>query len=176
MERTWAGIGSRKLANGEAARLAALARHLTDQGWWLHSGNADGADVAFQSGASGRGTAFLPWPGHNPANLHGMEACTEITPEALATARRLHPKGRRLDGKALLFMARNVQIVEGLRGARRCDAVVCCADPLPDGVEGGSSLAWSLARELGIPCFNLRTEGDEERFLLWAGAPPPLKV
>lgn len=173
MNRIWAGIGSRNITTEEAASLRQLAAFLSTRGWWLHSGNADGADAAFQSGAGGRGTAFLPWPSHAPGNLCGMEACTEIAPEALDTARRLHPAGARLHGRSLLYMARNVQIVEGLRGTRPVAFVACCADPLPEGVAGGSQLAWSLARERGIPFLNLRTAEGWRILADLIGAPPP---
>lgn len=177
--RVYAGIGSRSLLPGEAERITTLAAKLARRGFWLHSGNAAGADAAFQAGAAGQGTAFLPWEGHEPANLQGMEPCHEITDHARETARRLHRDGVALTGRRLAFMARNVQIVEGLDKICPVQMLLCCAAPSgPDAVSGGSALAWNLARERGIPRFNLRRPEDAAALDTWltaaVGRPLPM--
>jgi predicted Rossmann fold nucleotide-binding protein DprA/Smf involved in DNA uptake len=50
--RIYTGVGSRKTPKAITNLMTELARTLGDSGWCLRSGGADGADVAFESGAS----------------------------------------------------------------------------------------------------------------------------
>ena len=52
MSGTWisyAGIGSRDITNTEAVRIKTVAKQMARQNFILYSGNADGADIAFQN-------------------------------------------------------------------------------------------------------------------------------
>lgn len=59
----YAGIGSRRTPDDVLVLMYAIARMAAARGLWLYSGHADGADWAFERGAGGRATIFLPWRG-----------------------------------------------------------------------------------------------------------------
>lgn len=155
----YAGIGSRQITADEAGMIRDLARLLSSRGYWLHSGNALGADQAFQEGAGARSVAFLPWPDYNPGIFPDTIRHTGLSDVALKLARKLHPCGDKLSQYSLKFMARNVQIVDGTAEYPPVDFVLCCATPLEDGVQGGSAMAYRVARLRGIPFINLREPG-----------------
>src|ERR1035437_975744 len=113
--RTYAGIGSRRIREDEAAILRGLAKRLAELDYWLYSGNAVGADQAFEEGAVARAILFLPWEGYNESIGRDAVKCTQITDQALRTASELHPKGSKLSPRSLLLMARNVQIIDGIQ-------------------------------------------------------------
>ena len=170
----YAGIGSRQITAAEAVAIRNLSKKLAARGFWLYSGNATGADQAFQEGAGSKAIAFLPHAGYNRGICPQTQRCQTITKEAIATARQLHPKGDSLSEHSLAMMARNVQIIEGIPGLPRVEFVLCCADPDGQGVAGGSAMGWKVARRHGIPFLNLRVPGWEARLdALLATFPPP---
>jgi hypothetical protein len=161
--RAYAGIGSRDITSEEAAILRGLGKRLADLGYWLYSGNAVGADQAFEEGAGAKAVAFLPGEEYNPEVGREAIRCKTITDDALRIARELHPKGSKLSPRTRLLMARNVQIVDGIPGYPPVEFVLCCADPRHDGVAGGSAMAYRVARRRGIPFINIREVGWNDR-------------
>lgn len=159
IQRAYAGIGSRQIRPEEVVILRDLGERLAGRGFWLYSGNATGADQAFEEGAGDRAVLFLPWPDYNPEIGLRAIRCTQITEKAMRLAAQLHPKGKRLSSRSALLMARNVQIVDGVPGYPPVAFVLCCADPLEDGVAGGAMMAYRLAKLRGIPFLNIRQEG-----------------
>lgn len=158
---TYAGIGSRQISLVEAETIRGLARSLAVQGYWLHSGNAIGADQAFQEGAGKQSVAFLPWPEYNQGICPDSLRYCQFSEESVSIARKLHPKGATLSAHSFSMMARNVQMVDGVPGHPRVAFVLCCADPTEYGVKGGSAMAFRLAKLRGIPFINLRKPGWE---------------
>ena len=167
--RAYAGIGSRSITSEEAALLRGLAKRLAEVGYWLYSGNAVGADQAFEEGAGAKAVAFLPGEEYNPEVGREAIRCKEITSDALRTARELHPKGSKMSPRTWLLMARNVQIVDGIPGFPPVEFVLCCADPKPGGVAGGSAMAFQVAKRRGIPFINLREVGWKDRLRMVTG-------
>jgi hypothetical protein len=159
IQHAYAGIGSRQITSEEASILRGLGARLASLGFWLYSGNATGADQAFEEGADDRAVLFLPWDDYNPSIGANAVRCTQITEPAMRLAQQLHPKGKKLSSRSALLMARNVQIVDGIAGYPPVDFVLCCADPLDDGVAGGAMMAYRVAKLRGIPFINVRREG-----------------
>jgi predicted Rossmann fold nucleotide-binding protein DprA/Smf involved in DNA uptake len=54
IQHAYAGIGSRQITSEEASILRGLGARLASLGFWLYSGNATGADQAFEEGADDR--------------------------------------------------------------------------------------------------------------------------
>lgn len=72
----YAGVGARKTPQYILAFMTTVAKALTERGWVLRSGGADGADSAFEEGALNAANSqhppelpdieiYLPWPGFN---------------------------------------------------------------------------------------------------------------
>ena len=156
MIHTYAGIGSRDITDTENSTIVRLASLLQKRGYVLYSGNADGADIAFQYGCNGFGVSFLPWIGFNQ-HLHSkVIKCHNITTDAYASVDMFHPAPEKLSKAARTLMARNYHQIHGIYNLPRVDFVVCCATIKGDEVTGGTGQAVRIAKSLGIPVINLR--------------------
>ena len=159
--KTYAGIGSRRTPERVLAHMAKIAARLSELGWSLNSGGADGADLAFAYGA-GEKTVFLPWPGFN-----GQMGTVAADPAAMAIAEQFHPAWERLSAGARKLMARNVHQILGVDLQTPVKFVICWT---PDGAEtrttiqtGGTGQAIRVAIAHGIPVFNLANADALER-------------
>lgn len=152
--------------------MTAAARALAASGYGLRSGHADGADLAFESGASGHAAEiFVPWRGFNEAGSGAL--VFDHMPgaaEAMRIAAPLHPRWPGLKPAVRKLMARNVMQVLG----RNCDDpvrfVLCWApDPVLDAggrvmdTDGGTGLAVRLAHDRGIPVYHWGVADHAER-------------
>ena len=171
----YAGIGSRS-APPEACRLlASWGERAARAGWVLRSGAAPGADTAFESGcdaAGGLKEIFLPWAGFqgHPSRF------TKPTEAAIRLAARAHPAFGVLKPAERLLHGRNAHQIFGPNLEDPVAMVLCWTE---DGCEsdaartratGGTGTGITLASRAGIPVFNLRNPGAEERLLAWLDA------
>lgn len=151
----YAGIGARATPPKVLADMRVMSQWLARQGWHLATGGADGADGAFAGGTSeDQRTLWLPWAEYNG---HRGAECRVPSLEAMArcmdVAGRLHPSWERCSPGARKLHARNVAILLGETLDRPVDACVAWSS---DGrVEGGTGMGIRIAREHGIPVFNL---------------------
>lgn len=161
----YTGIGSRKTPTEILAEMRFLGRTLQRLGYVLRSGAAEGADDAFESGATEAGGTpeiYLPWrrfAGHRTGTDCSSLANVD---QARAIASTLHPTWDRLTPQARAFMVRNVYQVLGLDLASPSQFVLVWApNPRLDraglltNVDGGSGLAVRLAYREGIAAFHL---------------------
>lgn len=169
--RAYAGIGSRLISEEERQTMYYLGGELRRRGWTLYSGNAPGSDQAFQTGAllvdqTTRVPAriFLPragfeqsrWDYERFAEAHLV--CGD-DPECQASL-ALHPNQEALKVTATRrLLARNYRIIHGHAEWPRVRFVVCCADPVPGGVKGGTGQAVRVALAAGVPVVNIRVPG-----------------
>ncbi|WP_305910498.1 DUF4326 domain-containing protein (plasmid) [Methylomarinum sp. Ch1-1] len=153
----YAGIGARATADPTLRFMQALAGRLDELGFTLRSGGADGADSAFNKGAS-NAEVFLPWPGFNKQK----SVYDSPSLEAYRLAAYFHPAWKRLKPSVQSLMARNCHQVLGANLRSPSDFVVCWT---LDGAEtrqsrtqatGGTGLAIALADSCRIPVFNLK--------------------
>lgn len=165
---SYAGIGSRDITSEESRKCQDLAAFLSSAGYTLYSGNADGADKAFQEGSNGKFVAFLPWDGFNrkQTDSHGGEYLTTGSyPECDKYVDMFHPNPRALSQGARKLMARNSSQVLGYGDKPRPVFVICCANPADNkgNVQGGTGQAVRIAMSVGIPVFNLRNRSDVDK-------------
>lgn len=161
----WTGVGSRDTPTDVQEEMRALGRVLAAAGYILRSGGADGADLAFETGAreipGARLEIFLPRKGFNknPSRLFG------VGPNALALAATIHPVWDRLEEGSRTLHARNCYQVLGKRLDSPSAFLVCWTE---DGCEsehsrsrgtGGTATAIVLASRHSVPVFNLKREG-----------------
>lgn len=160
----YAGIGSRETPRAVLAVMTETAKGLAERDWILRSGNAVGADLAFENGAPiPLLESYLPWP--KDEMPHGI---THTTPQhtRLMQTVYVNPIGERwrpgmLGRSATQLMTRNGNQIFGTDFSEPTDVVICYT---PGGEEkGGTRQAIALANLIGIPVLNL---GKPE----WEGA------
>lgn len=169
--RCYSGIGSRDTPDDVRLTMSAIAKTLAEEGFWLRSGGAGGADDAFETGALMDGvlgaypkiTILLPWRGFNGRphvsppyfwDTHYEEAGTYD--KAMEIASKVHPAWGQCDHAARALHARNVYQILGIDLNTPSDFVICWT--MKGRQAGGTRTALVLAEKFSIPVFNL---GDE---------------
>lgn len=159
--RCYAGIGSRTLNHPEHEIIANIAKNLSQRGFWLYSGHADGADITFEKNSSS-GVIWLPWKGFNSKHdlLPEMKyRLVERTTETEESVNRFHPAPHTLSSGVRKLMMRNYHQIMGSVEFPCVKFVVCCADPQDGGVKGGTGQAVRIANFHKIPVVNIRSSG-----------------
>lgn len=177
MLKYYTGIGSRETNENILCLMEDLSFALSQQGWILRSGGADGADTAFEVGASNPFSEvvpeiYLPWI---TFNNHDSMSKGVLVPsaynnwtEAQGMASEIHPAWDRLSPAVKTLHSRNMYQVLGKDLKTPSKFLVCYAKPSKDGyVVGGTRSAYKLAKDRGIPCFNLFNEEDYDRICKW---------
>ena len=170
--RTYAGIGSRNTPEPVLAQMRNVALVLAQEGFWLRSGGARGADQAFETGAKalGRGARFTIYrPGGFSFNEPKSRRVRRYAPDwmdwAEGVAASAHPAWHRCSRVAQRLHTRNVaQILGHDMTIIPVDFVLCWT---PDGAErewqtsrstGGTGQAIRIASKCQIPVLNLANE------------------
>ena len=144
----YTGVGSRKTPQFFLDCFEHIALELSDRGYTLRSGGADGADLAFEEGAGDEKEIFLPWRGFNGSDslLHGP------IDEAYHLASTIHPRWTTLKPGAQSLHARNCQQVLGRLLDDPSLFLLCWTEGgLPT---GGTATAIKLAYRHKIPVLN----------------------
>ena len=141
----YAGIGSRETPANVLKLMTRVATRLAARGYTLRSGGCEGADVAFEQGATSK-EIFLPWKNYNGSDSQHYH----ITADALALAASIHPAWERCSNGARKLHARNCQIILGQNLDQPVDFVVCWHQGT-----GGTMQGVRLAKQRGIPVINL---------------------
>jgi len=151
MGKFYAGIGSRETPDAVQRQMKAIAARLSELGWTLRSGGANGADKAFEQGAGEAKEIFIPWPGFNgsTSTLVGGN-----DPEYRELTSKLHPNWAACNEKARQFHTRNVAQVLGEPGSVDYSSMVICWTPRGEG-GGGTGQAIRIAKAYNIPVFDL---------------------
>jgi len=165
--RYYTGIGSRKITKREEKTISGIALYLKRNDFTVYSGNASGADVTFQRGSGGNCVVFVPWKSFNESVYNYIDeskfsVCIEESKdrEAYESVEKFHPNPRALTRAGRNFMARNYYQVMGYGEYPVSEFVVCCADEDRYGeVTGGTGQAVRIAKSLGLPIINIRTDG-----------------
>jgi hypothetical protein len=156
----YTGIGSRSTPDDILKTMVRFGQFAAINGAVLRSGGANGADAAFEYGASlegGHTEIFLPWKDFNdhPSTM------TPPTAAAYKLASTIHPAWKRLSTPAKLLISRNMHQVLGFSLRSPSKFVICYT---PDGCEshetygyrtGGTGTAIKLASLNSVPIFNL---------------------
>lgn len=156
MALTYCGIGSRETPVDVCKSMTTIARRLDKLGYRLRSGGADGADDAFEAGATNK-QIFLPWDGFNGRKADGVSYVVPDFNEEYTN--KFHPKPASLSQGAKRLMSRNANQVLGLHLNDPVDFVLCWTK---DGkASGGTGQAIRIALSLNIPVFNLKNGYDD---------------
>lgn len=161
--KRYAGIGSTKTPASVGELMTSIAVFLESRGYGLNSGGANGADDFFEKGSSPEyRKIYLPWNGFNGRYENGKDYV--VPPDASQFTLKYHPKPSALSSKGKLFMSRNAYQVLGdsLSAETKVDFVVCWTQN--GGVMGGTGQAMRIAKDYGIPIFNLNGGLDKFKF------------
>lgn len=158
---SYAGIGSRDITDQEQKLIHNIAKTLVKKEFIVYSGNADGADISFQKGSGGQCVIMLPWSRFNQDHYdpnkslnyyvcgNSIDGCKSID--------IFHPNPKALSSGARALMARNWHQIAGFGKYPKVSFVIVCADrDMFDNIKGGSGQACRIAKEFGIPIFNIR--------------------
>ncbi len=174
----YAGIGSRRITAEERSTIDAVASDLKALTLTCYSGNADGADIAFQKASSLACVSFLPWVGFNVKAFDPYKLCRQTlvcgqSRIGLRSIERFHPNPSVLTASGRMLMARNYHQVHGLKAATgdcfgnsewpAVRFVLCCADEISGVVQGGTGQAVRIALNENIPVVNIRVDGWMDR-------------
>lgn len=150
----YAGIGSRETPSEVLQNMTEVAKRLDRLGYTLYSGGADGADEAFERGATKK-LIFLPWSGFCNKHVDGKNYV--VPPYNEEIVKQFHPAADKLKQGALKLMSRNSYQVLGPDLNSPVDFVVCWTK---DGkASGGTGQAMRIAESRNIPIFNLKKPG-----------------
>ncbi len=163
----YAGIGSRRITFEEEKAIRRIAKKLSELNFWLYSGRADGADIAFELGAdSNKSVIMLPWKDFNGKVFSNKSFVVGDKEEGLSAIDYFHPFPRGLSRGGRALMCRNYYQVHGYDRYPQVEFVLCCAGVDHNGkVCGGTGHAVRIAIDKGIPYFNIREHGWEDRLM-----------
>lgn len=164
----YAGIGSRETPKDVCLLMTAIAKRLAaSKSYTLNSGGAEGADAAFERGATINKQIFLPWDGFNKRKVRNMnaihgEGSYVVPPFNEELVRKYHPRPNKLSDAGWKFMSRNSYQVLGADLKTSVEFVLCWTK---DGkASGGTGQALRIANDFNIPVFNLKNDEDRENF------------
>jgi hypothetical protein len=171
--RYYAGIGSRKTPDNILEKMNKIAKWLAKREFILRSGGADGADYAFECGASSIDPKLvhlmLPWKKFN-ANIrnHGVECFVCGDDKDMADiAKTIHPAWHMCSHGAKALHTRNVAQILGPKIDSPVDFVIAWTD---QGMKkGGTRTAILLAEKNNIPVFNLFNEESSDNLKSYLG-------
>lgn len=150
----YAGIGSRKTPPNILNLMQNMAKRLYLLGYTLRSGGAAGADINFERGHNRARDRV------NAADNKEIFLAGHATEECLEVAERIHPAWERCSDYAKTLHARNVKQILGNSLDCPVDFVLCWT---PNGEpQGGTRTAIMVAKENGIPVFNLFDEKNRD--------------
>lgn len=161
MSKFYTGVGSRDTPPLIGHLMTNVAQVLEDKGYTLRSGGAKGADTFF-SILVDKKEIYIPWEGFDGKG--GI--VPEFTQEHENILKSIHPAYERLSQGAKKLHMRNINQVLGRDLATPSEFLTCWAETDLKGIpKGGTRTAWVLAREYGIPCFNMFNDKDYQRFV-----------
>ena len=181
MSGVYAGVGSRRTPPAILDLMFRIAEDLARRGFVLRSGHAEGADLAFESGArDGAAEIYLPWAAYNSEHVPVSPRHRfyhEPTEAAMRDWIRFHPNPQACSRAASKLLARNMHELMGYEytmsgrnfpQGSAGDFVVCWT---PDGAEtaaecsvrtGGTGTVIRAADHFRVPVFNLARPGREQ--------------
>ncbi len=157
------GIGSRKTPQEFLELFEELGQEARERDWWIRSGHADGADYAFELGATTRCIVYLPWVGFNKEKpLLGNAVAHPLKDEVLEIVYKHEEYAKKLSDPIKLIKSRNVYQVLGMDLQSPSNVVVCWTEE--GEVISGTGLAIKIAMDHGIPIVNVGDYDTKKNF------------
>lgn len=153
--RYYTGIGSRETPPDLQKLMTAIAIALSNDNWILRSGGADGADDAFERGATYK-RIYLPWNGFNGRSVDNYSYV--VPPYNAEMVHDYHPDADFLSPAGIKLMSRNSYQILGDNLDKPSEFVVCWT--VNGRVKGGTAQAMRIAKDFNVPIYNLFREQD----------------
>lgn len=165
----YTGIGSRSASYNILNQMEEIAYWLAENRFILRSGGANGADTAFEDGATAYCNEthhdkykymeiYLPWKEFN----FNKSLLFNIPQKAFKIAEEIHPNWKACKLGARKLHARNVQQVLGRDLNTPSSFLLCWSEPQGNSISGGTRTAYELARQHNIPVYNMYDKEREE--------------
>lgn len=174
-------VGSRKLSAKELEYCGDLGGLVAKNKLIVASGNAQGADQAFEAGAlqeNGFLHLYLPWPKYeNNSILEDKNVKRRVVADEekhnlfFEEASEVHPSGKYLKQGAKKLHARNGMIIRYSKTVIAFpgkDLRIQENGKITGG--GGTAQAFRLALKHQLPLFDLRDREDRDLLMAWLGA------
>lgn len=167
----YAGIGARATPPEMLKLMTDVADILGRQGYILRSGGAKGADTAFYEGAKRSNSPYriyLPSQSFNGFRANPSQGFLDASTspnwsKAMETVAKYHPAPERLSSFAKALQARNAYQMLGATMDNPASMVVAWT---PRGeVTGGTGQALRMAKDYGIPTYNLAIDKERDQIL-----------
>lgn len=174
----YTGVGSRSITDEEWDLMEGIAKWLSNCGFSLRSGKAEGSDSAFESGVEesknkDNKEIYIPWENFKGGNEFGGTIIALDRPDSVNYAvtihwiKEVHPAFDKLSQGARKLHQRNVHQVLG-RDLENPDPslfLLACANKTKKGSPtGGTATAWAIAEANNVPCLNIRGKTKQEIF------------
>lgn len=168
----YTGIGSQTITEEESVLITSIGEVMARKGYILKSGAARGADEAFQLGACNVNPSMtdilLPWGSFKDRLQSSFEGINYRVPTAgefrvareYLVAECIIPWFDSMKPANKKFHGRNYYQVMGMVNT---SVVIYCANEANSEVSGGTRTAVMIARELGIPTYNLRIKKERDK-------------
>lgn len=177
--RYYTGVGSRDITQEEYRLLKQIGTRMSELGYWLRSGAADGSDSAFQHGACYdqeiKTEIWIPWKSFQSELQQGTPYVNYYIPtkDMFETARnffiekKIIPWYDNMPQGPKALHGRNYYQVVGFPSENNLSKVcIYCADESRKGdVAGGTRSAVMVARYFSIPTYNIRIKEQKEELL-----------
>ena len=156
----YTGIGSRETPLSVIEKfIKPIANKLSERGYTLRSGGADGADKAFEDNHYGKKEIYLPWYNFNRNESLNYKICDK----AYDLASKIHPVWGNLSHGGKKLHARNCYQVLGINLDKPSDMIICWT---PGGEDvGGTRTAIKLAKLNNIPVINIYNYSSLEEIM-----------
>jgi hypothetical protein len=142
-------IGSRKVTAEESELCFEIGKFIVNQGWFISTGNADGADSLYAKGGNSVNPSsvliYLPWASYNQDFIvKGNRVTHKILPKWTYIAEQNHNAWPYLTDGVRKLMSRNAGII------LRANVVIALLNHKKTGY-GGTGHGWRISESLGIP-------------------------
>lgn len=165
--KAFGGIGSRDITDKYAIILLSISRKFAEQGYWLRTGAAIGADQSCAIGAGKNTILYLPWKNYEKEwvesrrELGSVIGCIEPSKEAIKLASEVHPAWDKCSNGAQLLHGRNAHIILGRNLSSPVEFVLYYSQTIGhEIIPSGTGLGVAIARKYSIPLYNVNDPRD----------------
>lgn len=167
MNKYYTGVGSRDISSEEYSLIVKIAERMSDLGYVLRTGGAQGSDSAFMEGCRNINPNMMevwsPWVGFCKGETDTLTLDEKGLARQFFIKKGIIPWFDDMKQGAKRLHERNYfQVVGRLPLSKVC---IFCSDEEKGEPVGGTRSAVLTARNFGVPTYNLRNEGQRDNLM-----------